>query len=505
MCLTPAAAAAPSAARPGRECDHAHRGLERRRAVVDLGEEAAQVPREVVEVAAGRHDVDEAEQRGAQLGVLGGQVHRLLVELLEGVARGGRERGGEVLADGEELGSSARASSTAVTVAWAHADRRRGRRAHRRRRRRWSRQLRARGHEPLLHGALAEGEREDWAWCSEAAARDVAEGRAEQGVVCCWTGTGASIAANKVPGVRAALCGDAVTAAGAREWNDANVLALSLRVTSEAQLGEILDAWFATGPSADPGDAANVATSPTSGDRAQRAGGGPAGAGRGGALGARAARAVGLRRSLAPPAALVAPRRARVGAGRAAAAGARRCEVLVNPANLAPVAFPRNVVVIHDAAALREPGWYSPLYARWQRTVLPLVARRALRVVTVSEFSRGELRGAARGRGGRGAGRGGCAVRCRGVPAPLSGRPYVLTVASPDRSQEPGALEVAARRLAGEGIELVAAGGDRPQFRDDASSSSVRFLRARRRCRTAGLYAGGAGVRAAVAATRASG
>ena len=118
--------------------------------------------------------------------------------------------------------------------------------------------LRARGHEPLLHGALAEGAREDWAWCSEAAARDVAEGRAEQGVVCCWTGTGASIAANKVAGVRAALCGDAVTAAGARQWNDANVLALSLRVTSEAQLGEILDAWFATGPSADPGDAANV-------------------------------------------------------------------------------------------------------------------------------------------------------------------------------------------------------------------------------------------------------
>src|SRR6478735_8690308 len=119
-------------------------------------------------------------------------------------------------------------------------------------------QLRARGHEPLLHGALADGDREDWAWCSEAAARDVAEGRAQQGVVCCWTGTGASIAANKVPGVRAALCGDAVTAAGARRWNDANVLALSLRTVSPAVLDEILDAWFATAPSADPGDAANV-------------------------------------------------------------------------------------------------------------------------------------------------------------------------------------------------------------------------------------------------------
>ena len=119
-------------------------------------------------------------------------------------------------------------------------------------------QLRERGHEPVVHGALAEGERADWAWCCEAAARDVAEGRAEQAVVCCWTGTGASIAANKVPGIRAALCGDAATAAGARTWNDANVLALSLRATSEAELAEILDAWFATGPSAEPDDRANV-------------------------------------------------------------------------------------------------------------------------------------------------------------------------------------------------------------------------------------------------------
>src|SRR4051794_27842077 len=68
-------------------------------------------------------------------------------------------------------------------------------------------ELTARGHEVVAaHGALEEGERDDWAWCSEAAARDVAEGRAEQAVVCCWTGTGASIAANKVAGIRAALC-----------------------------------------------------------------------------------------------------------------------------------------------------------------------------------------------------------------------------------------------------------------------------------------------------------
>lgn len=120
-------------------------------------------------------------------------------------------------------------------------------------------ELRARGHETLPHGALDEAERDDWAWCSEAAARDVADGRADQAVVCCWTGTGASIAANKVPGVRAALCADAQTAAGARRWNDANVLALSLRTTSDAQLGEILDAWFSTSPSDEDDDRANVA------------------------------------------------------------------------------------------------------------------------------------------------------------------------------------------------------------------------------------------------------
>ena len=119
-------------------------------------------------------------------------------------------------------------------------------------------ELRRRGHEPVVHGALADGEREDCAWASEAAARDVAEGRAEQAVVCCWTGTGASIAANKVAGIRAALCGDASTAAGARRWNDANVLALSLRSTSEPELEEILDAWFAAAPSTEPDDVANV-------------------------------------------------------------------------------------------------------------------------------------------------------------------------------------------------------------------------------------------------------
>jgi len=119
-------------------------------------------------------------------------------------------------------------------------------------------ELRRRGHEPIVHGALNDDERDDWAWASEAAARDVAEGRAEQAVVACWTGTGASIAANKVPGIRAALCADAETARGARKWNDANVLALSLRTTSEAVLEEILDGWFDAEPSHEASDVQNV-------------------------------------------------------------------------------------------------------------------------------------------------------------------------------------------------------------------------------------------------------
>ncbi|MGW2638946.1 RpiB/LacA/LacB family sugar-phosphate isomerase [Streptomyces sp. NPDC001348] len=120
-------------------------------------------------------------------------------------------------------------------------------------------ELRRRGHEVRAYGALAPGADAQWAVCSQAAARDVAAGAAEQAVVCCWTGTGASIAANKVPGVRAALCTDAYTADGARRWNDANVLALGLRLTSGAVLTEILDAWFAARPSEEAEDRENVA------------------------------------------------------------------------------------------------------------------------------------------------------------------------------------------------------------------------------------------------------
>jgi RpiB/LacA/LacB family sugar-phosphate isomerase len=119
-------------------------------------------------------------------------------------------------------------------------------------------ELRKRGHEVVAHGALSPGDDPQWAACSSAAAQDVAAGTADQAVVCCWTGTGASIAANKVPGVRAALCTDAYTADGARRWNDANVLALSLRLTSEPLLAEILDAWFAGEASEDAEDRQNV-------------------------------------------------------------------------------------------------------------------------------------------------------------------------------------------------------------------------------------------------------
>lgn len=88
-----------------------------------------------------------------------------------------------------------------------------------------------RGHAVSLHGALDPAESNAWPTVGRRVGEAVASGESNFGIVCCWTGTGVSIAANKVPGVRAALCGDAETAAGARKWNDANVLALSLRNT----------------------------------------------------------------------------------------------------------------------------------------------------------------------------------------------------------------------------------------------------------------------------------
>lgn len=116
-------------------------------------------------------------------------------------------------------------------------------------------ELRRRGHQVALVGPPA-GEDLQWADVAEQVGQRVASGDAEQGVLFCWTGTGVSMAANKVPGVRAALCADAETARGARKWNDANVLCLSLRATSEVIAKEILDAWFEAQP--DPSEAENV-------------------------------------------------------------------------------------------------------------------------------------------------------------------------------------------------------------------------------------------------------
>ena len=123
--------------------------------------------------------------------------------------------------------------------------------------------LEALGHEVSAYGALAEGAepgdpRTVWSACARAAALEVADGLADQAIVACWTGTGASIAANKVAGIRAALCTDAATAAGARRWNDANVLALSLRLTSAPVLVEIIEAWFGADPSSQADDIAAI-------------------------------------------------------------------------------------------------------------------------------------------------------------------------------------------------------------------------------------------------------
>lgn len=110
-------------------------------------------------------------------------------------------------------------------------------------------ELRRRGFEVELIGPV-EGEPMPWPDIAAAVAEQVAGGRSHEGVLFCWTGTGVSIAANKVRGIRAALCGDAETARGARAWNQANVLCMSLRSTSETVASEILEAWFSASPDA---------------------------------------------------------------------------------------------------------------------------------------------------------------------------------------------------------------------------------------------------------------
>ena len=122
--------------------------------------------------------------------------------------------------------------------------------------------LEARGHQVVAVGPLADDgdateTAKQWAEVGRDVGELVATGAADTAVLFCWTGRGASIAANKVRGVRAALCTDAATAAGARRWNDANVLVMGLRLTSPELAREMLDAWFAG--EGDPSEAANVA------------------------------------------------------------------------------------------------------------------------------------------------------------------------------------------------------------------------------------------------------
>jgi glycosyltransferase involved in cell wall biosynthesis len=177
-------------------------------------------------------------------------------------------------------------------------------------------------------------------------------------------------------------------------------------------------------------------------------------------------------------------------------AKARQARLLLNPANLAPIAFPRNAVVIHDAAALRHPQWYSPLYARWQRTALPAIAKRARVVITVSEFSKRELRELVDVDAHVVPGGVDQRFRPDADPEPARAalgldRPYVLTVASRTARKNLASLDATCRRLGDEGIDLVAAGGERPQFRDDgATSGGPRALGHVPDAHLPGLYAG---------------
>jgi glycosyltransferase involved in cell wall biosynthesis len=176
---------------------------------------------------------------------------------------------------------------------------------------------------------------------------------------------------------------------------------------------------------------------------------------------------------------------------------ARDAELILSPANLAPLASRRNVVLIHDAAALRHPEWYSEAYVRWQRALLPRIARRARQVITVSEFSRGELAAAL------GVERDRIAVVPNGVgerfspdadPGPARAahrldRPYALVVGTRIARKNTIALDEAARRLALAGVELVAAGSGRAYMQAD-DSGALRALGYVPDDLLPGLYAG---------------
>jgi glycosyltransferase involved in cell wall biosynthesis len=164
----------------------------------------------------------------------------------------------------------------------------------------------------------------------------------------------------------------------------------------------------------------------------------------------------------------------------------RRAEALLCPANLAPLAARNAVVVIHDAAPLRHPGWYSPAYARLQRRLLPLIARRARTVITVSEFSRSELQELLQVDAH--VVYGGVEPRFNpGAEPEIRPRPYVLTVASQTARKNLKALVPAAKRLS---IEIVVAGGHRPQFAREQGLDALQLLGPVDDARLPGLYTG---------------
>jgi glycosyltransferase involved in cell wall biosynthesis len=172
-----------------------------------------------------------------------------------------------------------------------------------------------------------------------------------------------------------------------------------------------------------------------------------------------------------------------------------RMRALLCPANLAPLAYRRTALVVHDAAALRHPGWYSRAYAAWQRLLLPVLARRAWRLITVSEFSRRELQEL-------------LGVDAAVVPGGVDERfaagtdpeparralglvrPYVLTVASHTARKNLSALAPAARALGADGVDVIVAGGHRPQFAREAGLEGLRLLGHVDDALLPGLYAG---------------
>ena len=119
-------------------------------------------------------------------------------------------------------------------------------------------EIQRRGHEGIYFGPLKNQANRDWTEVTAQAVREITSGRAKEGIVLCWTGTGCTLLANKAVGIRAALCCDAETARGARVWNHANVLGLSMRATSLAVAAEILAVWFETAYSADVWNLARI-------------------------------------------------------------------------------------------------------------------------------------------------------------------------------------------------------------------------------------------------------